>query len=348
MQVLRSLFPRDVDVLVPAVALAAAGWTFVVSGSGDPWPVAGLFVAVAIAVVVGRVGAAWRPWLPPIVVAVAVGTVVVAHLADLPDRRGFGGLLPYSNASAALLAQATIASAMVACVVRSSLGKRAAFVAVIAFGLLTLAEGSRAADILLVLPAFALIARRQERVVVAVCAALFVLALAVTMVLGVTYAPDERGSGLDRLVDSTLSERRPALWHDALELMAREPVLGVGPGRFAFESPIARSDRDAAWAHHGFLQQGAEGGVVGLVLAVGVFAAGFVYVLRSSPVAEGSIGLAGAGLAVVGIHACIDYVLHFPALPIAVALLVGGAVASHPSVRVVEEGRSDERSLARA
>ena len=48
----------------------------------------------------------------------------------------------------------------------------------------------------------------------------------------------ERGGIPDVAVES-LSERRPHLWHDALIELLREPVRGVGPGLFAYFSPLA-------------------------------------------------------------------------------------------------------------
>jgi O-antigen ligase len=117
-----------------------------------------------------------------------------------------------------------------------------------------------------------------------------------------------------------------------MELTTQRPLVGVGPGRFREESPLAVSDSDAAWAHNGFLQQGAEGGVPALVLAVSIFVWGFVRLL-SIPQGRGA-SLAAASLTAVGIHACVDYVLHFPILPMMAAALVGAAVGAGPrSVR---------------
>jgi hypothetical protein len=59
-----------------------------------------------------------------------------------------------------------------------------------------------------------------------------------------------------------------------------------------------------------------------LLLLAGLFAWGFARLgLLGAPDAP-AIVAAGA-LAALGIHACVDYVLHFPALPLAAAALFG-------------------------
>ena len=122
-----------------------------------------------------------------------------------------------------------------------------------------------------------------------------------------------------------LSTRRLTLWHESLQLIREHPLLGAGPGRFRLVSPTARSDPDAAWAHHEFLQQGVETGLPGMVLAVALVAWGFVTLWRVSGPLSPS---AAAALMAVGAHACVDYILHFPAVPIAAALLVGAGSAA--------------------
>jgi hypothetical protein len=103
--------------------------------------------------------------------------------------------------------------------------------------------------------------------------------------------------------------------------MVDEPLVGVGPGRFAAESPTAASDPDLRQAHNEFLQSGAESGVLGYILIVSLVLWGFAALGTSSERLSGP--LAAAGLAILGIHASIDYVLHFPAVALAVAAVVG-------------------------
>jgi O-antigen ligase len=190
-------------------------------------------------------------------------------------------------------------------------------------GIVMVSASIAATGLLLALPVVALAATawRGSRVGVAICAALFGIALVGTIVLGAAYEPGESISGPHRLS----TERRLTLWSEALQITAGRPLLGVGPGRFQAVSPTALADRDARWAHQEFLQVGAETGVVGLVLLVGVFGWGFARLF----VGPGDVVtvLGAAALAALGIQACLDYVLHFAPVPIAAALLLGGATS---------------------
>jgi O-antigen ligase len=194
-----------------------------------------------------------------------------------------------------------------------------ALCAALGFGVAAILANSLAIDLLLVLLATAIIVAR--RVAIPILAGAFLVSIVASAVLGATYTPGDRSGMIDRVVGSTLSERRPALWHDAIALIVESPVTGVGPGRFAAESPIARSDLDARWAHNEFLQFGAEVGVVGLIVLLLVFVWAFVRLQLESASDIVRI-LAAASLAAVGIHATVDYVLHFPLLVIAAASLL--------------------------
>jgi hypothetical protein len=124
---------------------------------------------------------------------------------------------------------------------------------------------------------------------------------------------------VNRFVGTTITEERVALWNEALSIAAKHPLLGVGPGGFARTSAIALADPDLRWAHNEFLQAGAETGLPGYVFAIGIFLWGFAALAQGSP---GRVAaLSAAGLAVLGIQASVDYVLHFPFV-----VLMGAAV----------------------
>jgi O-antigen ligase len=110
-------------------------------------------------------------------------------------------------------------------------------------------------------------------------------------------------------------------------MLRTEPVTGVGPGRFKELSPTARRDQDRQWAHHGFLQQGAETGAIGLALLAGLFLWGFARLALSDGPAR-AVALVSVAVLGLAAHACIDYVLHFPAVPLSACALV--AVPSSP------------------
>ncbi len=317
------------DAVGVALLVASIGWTFVsaAASGGSAAPVAGLLLASAAALVVGRLLGSIRPSLVPAVVTASAAVAML--LPGTFDRRPLEGLFGYANAAAAFFALASVAALMVACSARATGSRVAGVVAAIAFATVPIARGSLAPTALLVLgPVALLVARdgRGVRLVVAGCAALFVLALLGTAWLGATTVVDEDRRSSEGVVERALSARRVALWHDALSLMTAHPVAGVGPGRFAEESAVARADVDARWAHQEFLQQGAEQGIVGLVLLVGLVLWGFAGLWVTGS-ADRVVALGAAALAVLAVHACVDYVLHFPAIPIACAALVGTAQA---------------------
>jgi O-antigen ligase len=207
--------------------------------------------------------------------------------------------------------------------------------AFIAFGVVPFAVESLTPAALVLLVLIAALATRGSmvaRTAPLACGLLFIAVLTATIVLGSNYTSADRSGAVDRLVDSTLSERRAALWHEALVIMGEHPIAGVGVGGFQVFSPTARSDPDARWAHNSFLQQGAETGVVGFVLLVLLFVWGFAR-LGAVRTPDGFSALGAVALAAVGVHACVDYILHFPVVPLTAAALVGAAGASQNARR---------------
>ncbi len=342
------------DVTGAIIASAAAGWAVVswrLEG-GSAGPVAALLVgSVAAALVAHRLALIVR-WIVPALIAGGTLLLIAARLGGSFPSRALSGALGYDNASAALYLQAGAAALMVFAwwEQRYGLSHPMAVAGLLVFGLLAIAAldvNSRAVDALLALPLLALIPRRHwaVRATIAACGAVSLLALIVTVVLGLTYSPRGPASGVGGLAYRDLSSARPALWHDALNLMGSHPMYGVGPARFQVVSPIGSSDRDVRWAHNGFLQQGAEEGLIGLALLVALFVWGFVRLwLSAGP--DRLTALAAAALAALSVQACIDYVLHFMALPLLAAALVGVGAAGIPSLDRSTEGRY-ERGFAR-
>ncbi|MGH2636012.1 MAG: O-antigen ligase family protein [Actinomycetota bacterium] len=321
--------PARVDAIGAALLGALVAWTFASAAiaGGSPVPVAAVVLACAAALVVGRATGRFARWLVPAAVAASAAVLILTPKAftSAPLQGPFG----YANAAGAFFALASVASAVGAVTTRIPAVRAAWIAAAAVFAAVPLVRGSLAAAALLTLPALALLLARdpsRSRAVVAGCAGLFVLTLFLTIVLGVSGGGGARGNE-GGAVESALSGRRLALWHDALSIMAEHPVAGVGPGRFAEVSDVAARDPDARWAHHEFLQQGAEEGVVGLVLLVALVLWGFA---RSwvTPSADVATALGASALALVAIHACVDYVLHFPAIPVAAAALLGATQAT--------------------
>ena len=309
---------------------AAVVWTVATAAiaGGRPGPVVLILVATGAAFAAGRVVGVAEPRFVPAAIGGICVLLAAIYLRQNIAGKALGGPLQYSNASAALYLQGTIA-ALVLATVRPGPGRVAGLIGAAILGCATLVADSRATDALLLLPVVALFLRRPAdvRSGLMTFAGLLVAALLLTVTLGATAPAGVRHDrGLDS-VDTALSGNRLALWHDAMTLIGEHPVSGVGPGRFQFESPTARSDRDLRWAHNGFLQQGAEQGLVGLFLTLALFLWVFVR-LGVSPTADRTCALAGAAVGALGIQACVDYLLHFPALPIAAAALAGSVISS--------------------
>jgi O-antigen ligase len=307
---------------------AAIVWTsFVAAWSGGS---SAAFVALVLAsgaaLVTGRLASSVSPLL---VTAVVVGAaaVMAATTPDLLRGVALGGPLGYANANGAFFVQAAIAGLMLAAASPGTGAKLIGLTAAVVFGVLTFAvESLTSAALVIALPIVALSvgAVYGARAAVTVVAILFLFVLVITILLGSTYAGGDRSGPLDRVVDSTLTQRRAALWHEALAMMGDHPVAGVGMGGFQALSPTAQLDRDARWAHNSFLQHGGEAGLLGLLLLVLLFLWGFA--LLRATAARSTLSIFGAvALAALGIHASVDYVMHFPAVPITAAALVGAS-----------------------
>jgi len=316
------------DAIGVVLFAAVVGWTVMTAGgwTDGAWPVVALYGGSAAAYLVGRtVGRLLPPLVPGLVVALSlwVGWLSVADwLRDGRMEQPFG----YPNAQAGFFVLTAVASWMLALVSRRPPARAIGFALAAASAAVVLISGSIAASMLLILPVTAVASRgRLDRWFTVGAAGLVILAILGTVVLGTLYAPT-RSTQPEGGLPSLLTERRLALWSDALAIMRQSPLKGVGPGRFGLESPTARSDPDAGWAHNDFLQMGAETGVFGLLLLLGVFLWGFASLAVGSE--RGAIAsLGAAALAALGIQGSVDYVLRFPALPLVTAALVGVAVA---------------------
>ena len=280
-----------------------------------------LLLATAATVVVARlVGLVHRALIPGVVVGVAVGMA----LTSWPVVGGgpLSGPFGYRNATGAFYVQAAVAALMVILSVRRP-PLRLLLVAVAVSFVVVAAADSLAAGMTLAIFPIVLVARRGgrwTRLEVVVAGFLVLLVLVGTVVLGATYKP-----GSNSPLVRALTDRRLVLWHESLQIIADHPG-GVGAGRFRYVAPTAIADRDARWAHNEFLQQGVELGWSGLVLAMLLFLWGFARLLVH-PEPDAIVALGAVSLAALGMHASVDYILHFPAVLLATAALVGTAQA---------------------
>lgn len=288
----------------------------------------GLLLACGLALVAARSMGSRARLVVPAAALLAAIIVAARSKTGVLSTAPLSGPFEYVNADGAFYVQAAMAGLMLASSARPWLlrvlgAAGAGFFAVLPFMVHALA----AAWLVLILSAIALgssavAGARGARVTVVVLGLAFVGTLGATILLGAQYRPSPEPNSLQRTALNVVEEDRLIFWHEAFSIMRDHPRIGVGPGRYQVVSPIARSDPDDRWAHNEFLQQGAEGGVIGLVLLALIFVWAFSR-LWMVTVPDPVTALSAASLAALGIHASIDHVMHFPAIPIMAAGLVG-------------------------
>jgi O-antigen ligase len=254
------------------------------------------------------------------------------------------GPLGYSNAAGSLFMLGSAAAAL--WLVRASENgpRLMAAVMMILFASVPWMNRTRTATLLLFLLPLALLAAyvRRPRPAITASAALLAATLASTIILGLGYRPGEPlPGGVAGAVDATLSVRRVQLWNDALGYAARNPITGIGPGRYPHVSTVSRRDRDSRWPHNEFLHVAAEAGFPALLFLMGVFGAGYAMLWYAPNPRAAAVGAFALGAA--GVHACVDYVFHFPAIPMMAAAIVAAAMGFVP--RADEPRRTGQRTV---
>jgi O-antigen ligase len=288
-----------------------------------------LLLALAAAYVIGRTSG-----VPHAVTLPATVACVIALLLALGSSgaRSVAPPLGYGNANGALGVQG-IAAAVMAAVSSWHPTSRRTLYAVAALLLIeTGLTRSLAATLTgVVVLGTGLIAPvvRGRRLLAASGLLVICSGVVATTVIGARYQPHQRTPESVAVAQDVLSSRRVQLWHDAVTMVRDDPVRGVGPGRFSVESPTARSDPDARWAHSAALQQAAEQGLPGVVLLGAMVGWAFAVLIRS-PRPDPLIACALAGLIAFVVQASVDYIAYFPAIPIVLVLLLGVVAAPLP------------------
>lgn len=183
------------------------------------------------------------------------------------------------------------AAAALSVVALGAVGSRGAWVG-LAFGLVPLAWARR----------------RSWKVVLPV----FALALMFVIVGAAVAGGDSLGKLDPRNLFASSASARASIWSGTLDLIADQPLLGVGPGRFLYAFPQYESlehaqlepDVRADQAHSHLLQLSAEGGVIAgvtwlaLVVAVGSAAVAAIRVKDAAALvlAAGFAAYVGQGL----------------------------------------------------
>lgn len=302
-----------------AVAIAVASRTATSSA-----PIVLLVVSVVGTVVVsGLLGAVHRS-IVPLSLASAISWVAWRWSADLVGGP-LAGPFGYRNAFGAFLFLGAAAWLIGGLAMRSRLATGVSIVPAAVLGALAVRSSSAAAAgvaLVVVAASIGWLSSRAARTAVTISAAATLMVLALTVWLGVSFDSARPPTGLAAaIVDAGITERRLALWHDALEITEATPS-GIGHGAFGTTSPTALDDRDTIYAHNEFLETSAELGVAAAALLVLLVGWAFVR-LAVTRHADVVTAVAAAALAGSTIQASVDYVWHFPAIPLAAAALVG-------------------------
>jgi peptidoglycan/xylan/chitin deacetylase (PgdA/CDA1 family) len=308
-----------VDLLGAALAGGLIVWTSVaaVANSGNPLPITLLVLGSALAYTASRWAAGRRPVAVPALL-VAMGLVLILiDPGGIFDDHPASGPFGYANAKAAVYVLAAIGAAMLAISRIPARVRIGAWAAAMIFAIVPVISRARAATVVVGLVAMAVMFSLRggsRRPYFWMCAVVILVAALGTTALG--------GWGEPTSLDDALDHRRVRLWSEAADLMVEHPAFGVGPGRFAAESPTGGSDADARWAHHAFLHQAAETGLpgYGLLLLLFLWA---VLRIATAPGPPGVAVVAAAGVAATATMASFDYILHFPLITVAAAAIAG-------------------------
>lgn len=314
--------------------VALVGWVQVsaaISG-GDARGHTALLALLAAGFVLGRALdlGVMSTWAAPAALA-TYGVWVALRDWDVLFAGPLNSPLGYSNATGGFYGLVAAAALIVAARTPHRRVVALALAVAVAAAVVPWANGTRIAAAMTLLLPFGLIAglgRRAAVGVVITAGVLTVAAFAATVWIGTTHGSGDHAGWAQELVDTSLSERRPRLWADALAMLADNPATGVGPSRFAEVSPTALDDPDAAWAHQEWLQLGGETGWPGLALGVALLGWAFARLAWSAH--EAGAGVATVALASISVQANLDYVLHFPETMIAIGLVVAAGVSTVP------------------
>lgn len=290
------------------------GWSFLARpDASESTSNAAAFALMAAGLAAGRIAGRLTPALPGLLV---LAGAVAATAWSAPESLSGDPLAPplgYMNANGALLL-AGAAGAVVASGGRSTRARALAAVVALVLASVCSLNGAQAAAI--GCAGLALWATLRGAGPTAGWVVVGVLSwgtpVSLTLAWAAGWLPPPRP------LVSAFSMERFHLWREAWDLLAANPVRGVGPGGFSAES-LTAADPDLAWAHSYVLQTGAELGLVGLglLLLVLVWAAA-------------ALGRDGLLLGLLLLPASIDYVLHFGGVLLALSLVVGGALSSSP------------------
>lgn len=319
---------RNVSDAAGVIVLGACAiWSLVSAAAHDGRPEGVLLAVLAVAAgyASGRIAGSLLPVAAPCAGALAGLGLAVAlpHLAAGPE---VSTPLGHAGAAAALLTLATGAACCAAWATTAPALRLALRLLATGMALTGAAMGSATGCLVsgAVLLCSLAAARLRSR-----DAGIAGLALTAALTTGTVWAltGNVLPAGPTTSLAGRLTAHRVLLWRDALHLAHREPVLGVGPGRFGELSPTASQ---AFWPdgkpHSAPLQQAAEQGLVGVLLLATAFF-WMLFALWRSPRSTPVVLTAGAALTGLAAIAAVGDALSFTTVSAGAGLLAGLATA---------------------
>jgi O-antigen ligase len=185
-----------------------------------------------------------------------------------------------------------------------------------------------------------LVLRRSRRTAwrfAAVAAVVFVLGAGLALRAGVPagyFTLDQATQAQDHLAN------RSQLWHAALALWDRSPLVGVGAGNYELDLGEVGLTGVQTHANSLYLQSLAEEGAIGFVATVALFAVTILTLARSGVRRPLVVGALGAAVALAS-HQFLDDLFFFPKVASAYWLVVGVAVAEVAARRLFERRRAE-------